>query len=204
MSPLQNSLYHLQQVVWNLLLHYRLDIDLPSCGIERIAYVIADHRAEGVKSFQEDLKVSCKHLFEDLVWNSVDPRRRICLRPPRCSPQFFESEEFFTVDHAGTLVLSLKWIYLWKHALRDVLDLIGIVQARSLSSSHQSLGNYFEGDTPWVLFDFTNQDFPALKSASLYALPQKLPFPFPTLTERIFATLHSGPESEKPGHKSKV
>ena len=36
-----------------------------------------------------------------------------------------------------------------------------------LSSCHQSLGNNFEGETPWVLLDFTNQVFPALKSAFL-------------------------------------
>ena len=30
----------------------------------------------------------------------------------------------------------------------NVLDSIGIVQARGLSSSHQSLGDYFEGETP--------------------------------------------------------
>ena len=57
-------------------------------------------------------------------------------------------------------------------ASHDVLYPIGIVQATGLSSSHQSLGNYLEGKSSWALFDLTNQDFPALKSASLNALPQ--------------------------------
>ena len=54
-----------------------------------------------------------------------------------------------------------------KQASHDVLDSIGIIQARGLSSSHQSLGDYFESGTPWVLLDLTDQVFPALKSAFL-------------------------------------
>ena len=59
-----------------------------------------------------------------------------------------------------------------KQAWRDVLVSIGIIQARDISSSHQSIGDYFEGETPWVLLNLTDQVFPALKSAFLYALPQ--------------------------------
>ena len=59
-----------------------------------------------------------------------------------------------------------------KQASLDVLDSTGIIQARGLSSSHQSFSDYFEGETPWVLLDFPDQVFPALKSAFLYALPQ--------------------------------
>ena len=44
--------------------------------------------------------------------------------------------------------------------------------AWGLSSSHQSLSDYFEGDTPWVFLDIPDQVFPALKSDFLYALSQ--------------------------------
>ena len=81
------------------------------------------------------------------------------------------SEEFFTPDHAGTLVLSLERLCVWKQAPHNVLDSIKIIQAQGLSSGHQSLRDYFDGETPWVLLDFTNQVFPALKSAFLYASP---------------------------------
>ena len=50
--------------------------------------------------------------------------------------------------HAGTLVLSLERLYMRKQASHDVLDSIGIIQARGLSSSHQSLDDYFEGESP--------------------------------------------------------
>ena len=82
-----------------------------------------------------------------------------------------EEKEFFAPDHAGALVLSLERLYMRKKASHDVLDSIGIIQARYLSSSHQSLGDYFEGETPWVLFDFPDQVFQALKLTFLYALP---------------------------------
>ena len=59
-----------------------------------------------------------------------------------------------------------------KQASHDVLDSIGIIQAQSLSSIHQSLGDYFEGEALWVLLHLTDQVFPALKSAILNALPQ--------------------------------
>ena len=52
------------------------------------------------------------------------------------------------------------------------------------SSSHQSLGDYFEGETPWVLLDLSDQVFPALKSAFLYALPQSWFCFFPCLTQQ--------------------
>ena len=61
---------------------------------------------------------------------------------------------------------------MWKQTLHDVLDSIGIIQAGGLSSRHQYLGKNFEGETPWVLLDFTDQVFPALKSVFLYASPQ--------------------------------
>ena len=34
---------------------------------------------------------------------------------------------------------------MWKQAPHNVLDSIGFIQARGLSSSQQSLGDYFEG-----------------------------------------------------------
>ena len=55
--------------------------------------------------------------------------------------------------------------------MHDAFESIGIIQARGLSSSYQSLGDYFEGETALVLLDLTDQVFPALKSAFLYALP---------------------------------
>ena len=45
-------------------------------------------------------------------------------------------------------------------------------------------GDYFEGETPWVLLDLTDQVFPALKSAFLYASPQSCFCPFPCLVQR--------------------
>ena len=45
---------------------------------------------------------------------------------------------------------------MWKQAPHNVLESIGIIQAQGLSSSYQSLGDYFEGETPWVLLDLTN------------------------------------------------
>ena len=112
------------------------------------------------------------HLFEDLVRQPVDPRRCVCIEPSTRSLYFFESEEFFAPDHAGTSDLSLERLYMREQALHDVLGSIGIIQARALPSSHQSLSDYFEGETPWVLLDFRDQDFLALKSDFLYALPQ--------------------------------
>ena len=73
------------------------------------------------------------HLFEDLVWHFVYPR---------------------------------------KQAPHNVLDSIGIIQAWGLSSSHQSLSDYFEDETLCFLLDFPGQVVPALKSAFVYALPQ--------------------------------
>ena len=69
-------------------------------------------------------------------------------------------------------------------ASHNVLDLIGIIQARGLSSSNQSLGDYFEGETPWVLLDLSDQVFPPLKSAFLYASPQSCFRPFPCLVQQ--------------------
>ena len=68
--------------------------------------------------------------------------------------------------------MSLERLYMRKKASHDLLDSIGIIQAWGLSSSHQSLGDYFEGEPPWILFDFPDQVFPALESTFLYALPQ--------------------------------
>ena len=85
---------------------------------------------------------------------------------------------------AGTSVLSLERLYMRKQASHDVLYSIGIIQARGLSSSHQSLGDYFEGETPWVLFDFPDQFFPALKSTFLYALTQSWFCFFPCLPQQ--------------------
>ena len=75
-------------------------------------------------------------------------------------------------DHAGTSALSLERLYMRKQASHDVLESIDIIQARGLSSSHRSLSDYFKGETPWVLLDFPDHVFPALKSAFLYASPQ--------------------------------
>ena len=116
--------------------------------------------------FYEDPRVFRDYLFEDLVWNLVDPRRRIT-SDHTLSPVLRE----WALGHAETSVLSLEWLYVWKLASHEVLDSIEIVQAWGLSSSHQSLGNYFEGETPWVLFNFINQVFLELNSASLYASP---------------------------------
>ena len=44
----QIVIYHPQRVVWNLLLHHRLDSDLPFRGIERTAYVNSDQCAESL------------------------------------------------------------------------------------------------------------------------------------------------------------
>ena len=44
----QIVIYHSQQVVWNLFPHHRLDADISPRGIERIAYVNADQRAESL------------------------------------------------------------------------------------------------------------------------------------------------------------
>ena len=46
-----------------------------------------------------------------------------------------------------TSVSSLERLYVWKQALHNVFESIGIIQARGRSSSHQSLSDYFEGDT---------------------------------------------------------
>ena len=39
---------------------------------------------------------------------------------------------------------------MWKQASHDVVDSIGIIQARGIFSSHQSLGNYFAVETSWI------------------------------------------------------
>ena len=43
-----------------------------------------------------------------------------------------------------------------------------------LSSIHQSLGDYFEGETPCVLIEFTDHVLPALNTDFLNALSQSL------------------------------
>ena len=47
------------------------------------------------------------------------------------------------------------------------------------TSSHQSHGDYFDGETPWVLVDRIDQVFPALKLAFLYVSPHSCCCPFP-------------------------
>ena len=76
-------------------------------------------------------------------------------------------------------------LHVWKQVSHNILDLIVIVQARGLSSSHQFLGDYFEGETPWVLLDLSDQVSPALKSAFLYVSPQIYfrPFSMPRAAE---------------------
>ena len=105
-------------------------------------------------------------------------------KPRDRSPYFFQSKKLFTLVHTRTSDLSLECFYVWKQASHDVLDSIGIVQAGGLTSSHKSLGNYFEGETPWVFFDLTDQVFSALKSAFLYALPQSCFSCFPCLMQQ--------------------
>ena len=39
-------IYHLQQIVWDHFPHHRLDADVPSRGIKRIAYVNANQHTE--------------------------------------------------------------------------------------------------------------------------------------------------------------
>ena len=73
---------------------------------------------------------------------------------------------------------------MWKQALHNVLDSIGIIQAWGLPSSHQSFSDYFRGETPWVLLEFSDQVFLALKSAFLYALPQSWFCFFPCLAQQ--------------------
>ena len=99
----------------------------------------------------------------------------------------FLSEEFFALDRAKTSVLSLKRPHVWKQATHNVLESIGIVQARGLSSCHRFPGDYFEGETPWVLLDLTDPFFPALKSAFLYASPRSCFCPFPCLVQQRIA-----------------
>ena len=88
------------------------------------------------------------------------------------------------VFQAGTSVVSLERLYVWKQAPHNVLDSIEITQAGGLSSRHQSLDNKFKGETSWVLLDLTDQFFPALKSAFLYALPQSWFCYFPCLLQQ--------------------
>ena len=46
-----------------------------------------------------------------------------------------------------------------------------------------AIKDYFEGETPWVFLDLTDQVFPALKSAFIYASPQSCFCPFPCLVQ---------------------
>ena len=77
----QIVIYHSQQVVWNLFPHHRLDADVPSRGIKRIAYVNADQRAE---SFTLTTSSSC---FSGDV--------HICLDGVNCGPAFPKAEMVF-------------------------------------------------------------------------------------------------------------
>ena len=56
---------------------------------------------------------------------------------------------------------------MWKPAPHNILDSIGIIQARGLSSSHQSPSDYFECKTPWILLDFTCVDYFSVSPAHL-------------------------------------
>ena len=77
----QIVIYHSQQVVWNLFPHHRLDADVSSRGIERIAYVNADKRAE---SLTPSSSSSC---FSGDVHH--------CLDGVNCGPAFPKAELVF-------------------------------------------------------------------------------------------------------------
>ena len=136
--------YHSQQVVWNIFPHYRLDADVPPCGIERIAYVNADQRAESLTLTSSSFCFSgnVHHCLDGVNFRTAFPKAELFFREtvladhtaPTRSLHFFESEEFFAPDHAGTSILSVERLYVWKQALHDVLDSIGIIQARGRSS----------------------------------------------------------------------
>ena len=78
--------------------------------------------------------------FQQVVWKLLPHYRlyltiwicKLCscvgFKPFARSLKFFESEKLFVLDHAGTLFLSLEWLYLWNQALHNVLDSIGIAQ----------------------------------------------------------------------------
>ena len=53
------NVYYSQQVVWNLFLHHRLDADILPRGIERIAYVNADQRAESLTLTSSFSRICC-------------------------------------------------------------------------------------------------------------------------------------------------
>ena len=74
-------IYHSQQVVWNLLPHHRLDADVPSRGIERIAYVNADQCAESLT-----LASSSSYFSGDV---------HHCLNGVNCGPAFPKAELVF-------------------------------------------------------------------------------------------------------------
>ena len=77
----QIVIYHLQQVVWNLFPHHRLDADVPPCGIERIAYVNADQRVESLTL------TSSSSCFSGNVHH--------CLDGVNCGPAFSKTELVF-------------------------------------------------------------------------------------------------------------
>ena len=63
---------------------------------------------------------------------------------------------------------------MWKQAPHDVLDYFSL----------DYFSDYFKGETPWVLLDVNDQVFLALKSAFLYALPQRWLYYFPCLMQQ--------------------
>ena len=78
----QIVIYHSQQVVWNLFPHQRLDADIPPRGIERIAYVSADQRAESLtlSSFFSCICVDVNHNLDSVHSGPAFPESELVFR----------------------------------------------------------------------------------------------------------------------------
>ena len=102
-----NLISYPQQVVWNLL-HHRLDADLLSRGIERIAYVNADQCAESF-TFTSSFSYICGDVYHSLDCVTVDL--------PFLNPNWFFERPF-----------SLTKIYLTRSTLSrlGVFLLVGV------------------------------------------------------------------------------
>ena len=74
----QIVIYHSQQVVWNLFPHHRLDADVPPRGIERIAYVNADQRAESLTltSSSSSLSGEVHHFLDGVNCGPAFPKAK--------------------------------------------------------------------------------------------------------------------------------
>ena len=116
------------------------------------------------------------------------PAAVFALSLPPALFSFSRVKSFSAPDHAGTSILSSERLYVWKQAPNNVLDSIGIIQARGLSSSHQSLSDYFGGrSTGWSSLRYARARGEALSGHMLRPFSASPSAQCPPTTQQTFS-----------------